>query len=759
MKKIYRIAKTELSTLFFSPVAWLVLVIFTFQCALTLTDTIYRFASWIRRGAQIEDLTVRIFSDRSFFNDVQRNLYLYLPLLTMGLISRELSSGSIKLLFSAPVKLSQIVLGKYLAIVTYCLLMALVLLIFTAVGQYAIFSMDTGLVLSGVFGLFLLICAYSAIGLFMSSLTSYQVVAAISTLAVLALLSFIGTLWQDVDFVKDITYFLSISGRSEKMISGLISTKDVLYFVLVITLFLGLTVLKLKAGRESKPAIVKTGRYALFIGAILIAGYITSRPVLTGYLDMTATKTRTLTVNTQNVLKQLTKPLKVTTYANIFDNNFYFFIPTQFNNDLDRMEQYTRFLPRMKFDYVFYYDTSVNTWSYNPASTVSIKDQADTAAQSFDMGFKKFLSPAEIKKVIDLGPEQNRIVRLWEYDGKRGFTRMFADSKVHPSEQEITAVLKAFLVPQPKIAFVKGNFERDINRSGDKDYKMVTHQLDFRYALINQGFLVDTLSLKTQEIPTDIACLVIADPKSAYSPEELAKINQYVANGGNVMISGEQGRQSILNPVIKPLGVQMNEGVLIQQSKDFAPNLVFGKYGPKASTISKWYASPDDKISLMNAAGLTIDSSSGFTVNPVLVTDSKDTWNKLGKVNLDSGAVSYNPENGDQKKTIAVGVGLTRKVAGKEQKIMIFGDADFMSTAEITSKRDIQTKNFYLSLGAFKWFNNNEFPIDTERPETQDKKLNVDQGKINVLKIIFMGVLPALIIAAGTILLIRRKRN
>ena len=64
-------------------------------------------------------------------------------------------------------------------------------------------------------GLYLLVCAYAAIGLFMSSITSYQVVAAMGTLAVLAVLNFVGDMWQDIDFVRDITYWLAINGRAQ----------------------------------------------------------------------------------------------------------------------------------------------------------------------------------------------------------------------------------------------------------------------------------------------------------------------------------------------------------------------------------------------------------------------------------------------------------------------------------------------------------------------------------------------------------------
>ena len=80
----------------------------------------------------------------------------------------------------------------------------------------------------------------------MSTITKYQVVAAIGTLAVLAVLNFIGKVGQDIDFVRDLTYWLSISGRSKVFLEGMICSKDIFYFVLVIFMFLTFTFIKLQ---------------------------------------------------------------------------------------------------------------------------------------------------------------------------------------------------------------------------------------------------------------------------------------------------------------------------------------------------------------------------------------------------------------------------------------------------------------------------------------------------------------------------------
>lgn len=186
---IYKIARTELQTLFYSPVAWLIIVIFTFQAAMAFSDVFSNFVRNQELGYTLRDVTMRTYAGMwGLFTNVQQYLYFYIPLLTMGLMSRELGSGSIKLLYSSPVTNTQIILGKFLSMMIYGIVLVFILFVFVVYGAAAIKSFDFVATLSGLLGLYLLICAYAAIGLFMSSLTSYQVVAAMGTLAVLAVL-------------------------------------------------------------------------------------------------------------------------------------------------------------------------------------------------------------------------------------------------------------------------------------------------------------------------------------------------------------------------------------------------------------------------------------------------------------------------------------------------------------------------------------------------------------------------------------------
>ncbi len=801
MKTIYKIARAELSLLFYSPIAWFLLVVFFFQCGMAFTGKLEVFLMDQHLGSALSSLTSRIYGmPVGILPDMAGKLYLYLPLLTMGLMSREINGGTIKLLYSSPIRVREIIFGKYLAMLLYNLVLTGILLLAAGCGVVVIQHAETGMLLSGLFGVYLLLCAYSAIGLFMSCLTSYQVVAALSTLVLLGILNYIGSLWQGIDFVRDLTYFLSINGRAGHMMQGLITTKDVLYFLVIVFIFLSFSIYRLQSDRESKPWMVKAARYAGIMAGALALGYISSRPGLIGYWDTTATKEKTLTNNSRKIVKELgDEPVEVTSYINLLDERFYYGIPEERNNDMARWEPYLRFKSNFSFKYVYFYDSTANKnmFKYNPG--VTLDSMAKKYAWSMKRDLNKFRTPAEMHSLIDLRQEENRYVMQLKYKDRTTFLRLYNDPYVFPSETETDAALSRLMKAKlPKIAFVYGELERRIDNIGERHYKGLTNTISFRNSLINQGFDVESVSLKDQDIPADLSALVIADPKIELDTAAVAKLQRYITAGGNLLIAGEPGRQAILNPLLRPLGVQLMDGMLVQRSKDFAPDLIRPYLAPAAAGLTKVLAQrvKDSMVVSMNgAAALTYNTDGPFTIQPFVMTPAVLSWNK--KIRLDqeqmdeladaqasgdgpvaaaagrrngAGSVKeqkidslqqglvFSPEQGDQRGPLPVMLGLTRTINGKQQRIVVAGDADFLSNAEL-SRQNIRTCNFDLSTALFSWFSNGEFPIETYRPPSPDNRLLLNDTGLSFLKIVMLGVLPGLLLIMGSILLIRRKRK
>lgn len=805
MKVILKIAKTELRTLFYSPIAWFLMIVFLIQCGIIYLGQLDMVTRSIELSGFKKEfwgsVTNWIFlSQQGLFGGVMQNLYLFMPLLTMSLISRELNNGTIKLLYSSPIGVYEIVFGKYLAMMAYSLVLVAIVGIFLVAGMSHIQHPETGMLMSAMFGFYLLLLAYSAIGLFMSCLTSYQVVAAISTFVMIGVLSYIGQLWQDIDFVRELTYYLAINGRTQKMLMGLITTKDVLYFIIIVYIFLGVSILKLRSGMESKPAMVKAGRYLAVVASAMLIGYVSSIPGFIGYWDTTQDKSRTLTPRVQKIMADLgNEPLEVTAYANLLDGFFYLGSPTSYNSNLARWEDYMRFKYDIKLKTVRYYD-SVPGPMMKRFPGKNLKEVAEQYAKIQEVDMDELLKPEEIRKIIDLRQENNRYVMQLKWKGRTTFLRVFDDMMVWPSETEVAAALQRLMEANlPKIAFVTGDLEREIDKTGDRDYKTLTNLPNFRNSLINQGFDVFNVSLETEAIPKNISALVLADPKIALPLATLNKLKEYINSGGNLLIAGEPGKQSVLNPLLQDLGVQLMDGTIIQASRNDAPNFVSAFVQKEAGAYYKLLEDPiNDSLRLTMPGALPLNFLAGgaFTLQPLVKTNGKKTWNRTRPIDLEVmlnarvsmddkeeetdmrrmavvymgnesepsrssrrdslGTVTFAAAEGDVKGPFTTVASLTRKVNGKEQRIVIAGDADFLSNKEMSRRG---TANFVFSTSLFRWMSGGEFPIDTSRPEARDKKVNTTMNKVKFLRIIYLWVLPALLLAGGAVLLIRRKRK
>lgn len=769
MRKILKIAKLELSILFYSPVAWLVLAIFMIQCGLSFLDNLQNINTSLGLGYQTNPITGTLFGgDYGLFTVIQSNLYLYLPILTMGLMSRETSSGSIKLLLSSPVKLSEIILGKYLAIIGYGLMLIVILAIFGTIGAFSIPEADTGRILSGLFGLYMLICTYAAIGLFMSCLTTYQVVAAISTLAVFAVLRFIGTVGQDIDFVRDLTYYLSISGRTDKMIAGLVTTRDLIYYLIIIASFLSLCILRLKSERELKPWTVKTGRYVGLICAALLLVYVSSRPVMIGYLDATSAKSLTLTKNSQEITRQIKGELKVVTYVNMLAPVVWNLLPVSRNGDLSRLEQFKRFMPGMTVSYQYYYekplDSNFADYRHNP-NLKGITNTDKIAAQmatNMDINGKLFMPSNKLDNLSELKSEGFLCVRKLEYNGKSTYVRFFiglGEASPYAGEAEFMAAVKRLLVKAPKVVFLTSENERSIADQSDRGYAMAVSTKTRRNALINQGFDVDTVNLNRSEIAADADLLVLADPTLTFSMAAKQKLLTYLQKGGNMLVTADPERTEILNPLLQSMGVQLKPGTLVRTDRKFTPNFIT----PLVDQQSKELDSNLNRLSrygigvaMQGAAALQYTAQEGFKAYPVL-TSAQTGWIKIKPIDPTISDLKYSVAEGDQQGSFPVAMGLIRKLNNKEQRILVSGDADFMSNGELS--RGKRGENEYYMQGVFRWLTNGQFPVDVTRPDPKDMTLTATREQITVMKYICRGFIPALIAIFGAIVLFKRRRN
>jgi ABC-2 type transport system permease protein len=252
MRNTLAITKKELTAYFTTPVAYVVFAAMTILGSwffLSLLGEFQRQSFELARAGQVQVLQQYNLTDMVMVPLVLNLavvLLISVPFLTMRLLSEEMKQGTMELLLTTPVRPIEIVLGKYLAalaILTVALALTLSYpLLLTAFGTGERSPVEWPTVLAGYLGLFLLGAGAMSLGLFISSLTQSQIVAAFLTLMILLLTWVVGWKAGDVEgAAREVLLYLSSTQHMVSFARGLLALEDVVYYASYVVLGLFLT--------------------------------------------------------------------------------------------------------------------------------------------------------------------------------------------------------------------------------------------------------------------------------------------------------------------------------------------------------------------------------------------------------------------------------------------------------------------------------------------------------------------------------------
>ena len=178
-------------------------------------------------------------------------LLLLAAVLTMRLLAEERKMGTLELLLTAPVRDSEVILGKFLGSLGILTVM-LVLTFYYPIILMLFGDPDMGPIGTGYLGLFLLGCTSLAVGTFASSLTSNQIVAAVVATGILFALYFLGFAATFLpEAVGEIINYFSLSNYFPDFMRGIIDTRGIIYYLSITALFLFLAIRSLENSRWS----------------------------------------------------------------------------------------------------------------------------------------------------------------------------------------------------------------------------------------------------------------------------------------------------------------------------------------------------------------------------------------------------------------------------------------------------------------------------------------------------------------------------
>lgn len=456
-------------------------------------------------------------------------LFMFLvPAITMRSLAEERREGTFELLLTRPLSDMQIVLGKYFAGVV----VVLFALVPTLVYYYSVYNLgapagniDTGAVIGSYIGLFLLGSAFTAIGLFASSVSKNQVIA--FTIAVFLCFFF----YSGFDSVSSLLPLQSLGIQSlgitehyNSVSRGVLDTRDLMYFLLVDALFILLTLFVLH--RQQQKKFINT--VFLSTVGILFALTLGSQKLFTRF-DFTKEKRFTISVVSRNVLDSLPANVNITVYLQ----------GEGFPGGIKRLQTATR---DMLSDLQAYSHGKLSFAFVDPLKGLSQDEQQKTITDLEAQGiFAQTLSVktddgVQSKVMIPFASVSygDKVIPIKLLENQNNLNTT-PEEKLNTSIQNLeygftSAIKKITTGGKQAIGFTEGHKE------------LSDLQLYDARRNLSDGYVVGRVNLAT--IPFDslrkIRLLVIAKPDKAFTEQEKFKIDQYLMRGGRILWAIDQ---------------------------------------------------------------------------------------------------------------------------------------------------------------------------------------------------------------------------
>ena len=297
---------------------------------------------------------------------------------------------------------------------------------------------------------------------------------------------------------------------------------------------------------------------------------------------------------------------------------------------------------------------------------------------------------------------------------------------------------------KPIITFLAGHGERTYNNEEDEsDYYKVFNNYRKDNSLVNQGFETRTVYIKDEPIPDSTMILIIADPTETYTEDAMAKVQSYINQGGNLVITGSLLNRNAILPVLEQFGITASKADSSYKYGSIDPAAVIGAGNSKGFLRNEtmWTSTADKtildkegngaKLSMPDAFSMKqLPGQSGFSVRPVVLSNAN--------------TLIY---------------ALTRDVAGKQQRILVCGSADFLSNGAegvgFRSAFDTKAENLRVAVAFFKWLSNDKYPSDAHKDR---RKENIIIKSSGMLKLFLVGLFPLPFLIIG-LLVLKSRRN
>ena len=696
------VLKRELKAYFTSVIGWIFLAAFFF------VYNLYFVANNLIYGTPYLSYSL---------NNVAFVLLIIIPILAMRSMSDDRKTKTDQLLYTSPVSIPKVILGKFFALViVFSVVVGAICLCPLLLSRFGSVPMAESY--AAILGLWLYGCLSIAICVFVSSLTESQVIAAVLSFALL----FIGYMMEGITSIisssgntlTKILNCLSTSTALNNFSNGMLDVTGIIYYVSGTVLFLFLTCQVVQKHRWTVSS--KKIRRGVFNSSFVVIGiaiavavnvFANQLPEKVKSVDLTTQNLYTLTDDSVNLVKKLKQD--VTLYV----------LSSEKNADdtvVRTLENYEDESSHIKVEYV---DPAVSPNFY--------ASYTDTAPSDGSV----IVVSGDHSKVVDAND-------LYEYNVD--YSTYTQTKSAYDGEGQLTSAISYVTSEDmPKVYAITGHGETSLDES-------------FKSALEKMNISVEEVTLLQEDaIPDDAAAIIINGPTSDFSADDAAKVSTYLAGGGKAVITTSYSKTAEtpnFDNILATYDIKVTDGLVMDSDSTHYYQYPFYLLPDVASADQT--SKVEKYVFMPYAQALSNTGAHSDTITWTdLLTTSDSAYIKTDIANMKT----FEKESGDQTGSFTVAANVTDSQTGAD--ITIVG-----SSLAFTNDADsmVSGQNLALFKGITSSFAGKDSAVSIDAKQYTYSTLSVNQSVAIMSETLLVMVLPVVLIVIGIVIWYRRRR-
>lgn len=696
------VLKRELKAYFTSVIGWIFLAAFFF------VFNLYFVANNLIYGTPYLSYSL---------SNVAFVLVIIIPILAMRSMAEDRKTKTDQLLYTAPVSIPKVIIGKFLALVAiFSIVVGAICLCPLLLSRFGNVPMTESY--AAIFGIWLYGCLSIAICVFVSALTESQVIAAVLSFALL----FIGFMMQQItglisssdNVVTKVLNALCTQTHLTNFCNGILDVTGIVYYVSGTVLFLFLTCQLVQKHRWSVSA--KKIRRGVFNSSFVVIGlaivvavnvFANELPEKAKSVDLTSQNLYTLTDESVNLVKNLKQD--VTLYVLSSEKSADDTVARTLSN-------YEDVSSHIKVEYI---DPAVSPNFY--------ASYTDTA-------------PSDGSIIVVCG-NTSKVVSssdLYQYD--IDYSTYTQTKSAYDGEGQLTSAISYVTSEDlPKVYTITGHGETALDDT-------------FKSALEKMNISVEDLTLLQEEaIPEDAAAVIINGPTSDFSADDATKISTYLAGGGKLIVTTAYNKTEDtpnFDGILSAYDIQVTNGLVMDSDSSHYYQYPFYLLPDVASATQTSKVS--NYVFMPYAQALT---NAGVHTDTITWTDLLTTSdNAYVKTDI-SNITTFEKESGDQSGKFTLAANVTDSESGADitvvASVLAFSnDADSI----------VSGQNLALFKGIASTFASSDSAVSIDAKPYTYTTLSVNQSVAIMSETLLVMVLPVALIVIGIVIWYRRRR-